>query len=55
MVVPPQVRGALFAREVDGADVLARLSVPVLVTHGREDEIVLPSMADCTLQDCPAA
>jgi pimeloyl-ACP methyl ester carboxylesterase len=29
--------------------------VPVLVTHGREDEIVLPSMADCTVQDCPAA
>ena len=55
MVVPPQVRGALLAREVDGADVLARLSVPVLVTHGRADEIVLPSMADRILQDCPAA
>lgn len=55
MVVPPQVRGALFAREVDGADVLARLSVPVLVTQGRADEIILPSMADRILQNCPAA
>jgi len=55
MVVPPQVRGALLAREADGTDVLARLSVPVLVTHGRADEIVLPSMVDRILQDCPAA
>jgi pimeloyl-ACP methyl ester carboxylesterase len=55
MVVPPQVRGALLAREVDGADVLGRLSVPVLVTHGREDAIILPSMADHTLQRCQTA
>jgi pimeloyl-ACP methyl ester carboxylesterase len=26
--------------------------VPVLVTHGREDAIVLPSMADHTLEHC---
>ena len=46
MVVPPEVRGALIAREIDADDVLARLSVPVLVTHGRDDAIVLPSMAE---------
>jgi pimeloyl-ACP methyl ester carboxylesterase len=55
MVVPPQVRGALFAREIDADDVLSHLSVPVLVTHGRADAIVLPSMAEHVLDVCPAA
>jgi len=55
MAVPPQVRGALIARQVDSDDVLARLSVPVLVTHGREDAIILPSMADHTLERCKTA
>ena len=50
MVVPPQVRGALIAREIDAEDVLARISVPMLVTHGREDAIVLPSMAEQVLE-----
>jgi non-heme chloroperoxidase len=55
MVVPAAVRGALFAREIDADDVLARLSVPVLVTHGRADAIVLPSMAEHVLGVCPTA
>lgn len=55
MAVPPQVRGALITRQIDNDDVLARLSVPVLVTHGREDAIVLPSMADHTLEHCKTA
>jgi non-heme chloroperoxidase len=55
MVVPPAVRGALLAREIDGGDALARVSVPVLVTHGGEDAIVLPSMAEHTLAVCPSA
>jgi len=55
MVVPSAVRGALLARELDGSDVLARAAVPVLVTHGRQDAIVLPSMAKHTLSICPAA
>lgn len=55
MVVPPEVRGALFAREIDGDDVLSHLSVPVLVTHGRADAIVLPSMAEHVLGVCPTA
>lgn len=55
MVVPPEVRGALISREIDGDDVLARLSVPVLVTHGRSDTIVLPSMADRVLDVCGTA
>ncbi len=55
MIVAPGIRGALLAREIDNADVLARVSVPVLVTHGRQDEIILPSMADYTLGHCTTA
>jgi pimeloyl-ACP methyl ester carboxylesterase len=55
MVVPAQVRQALFARAIDADDVLSRLSVPVLVTHGRADAIVLPSMAEHVLRVCRTA
>jgi pimeloyl-ACP methyl ester carboxylesterase len=55
MVVSPEVRAALLAREIDGDDVLSHLSVPVLVTHGRADAIVLPSMAEHVLEVCPTA
>ena len=55
MAVPPEVRGALLAREIDAAPILERLSVPVLVTHGREDGIVLPSMAAYILEHCTTA
>jgi non-heme chloroperoxidase len=55
MVVPPGVRGALIAREIDGCDVLSSVSVPVLVSHGRADAIVLPSMAEHTLDVCGPA
>lgn len=55
MVVPPEVRGALISREIDADDVLSRLSVPVLVTHGRRDAIILPSMAEHVLDVCGTA
>lgn len=55
MVVPPEVKGALISRQIDGDDVLAGLSVPVLVTHGRSDSIVLPSMAEHVLDVCKSA
>ena len=55
MAVPPEVRGALIAREIDDEDVLSRFSVPLLVTHGREDAIVLPSMAEHILERCGTA
>jgi non-heme chloroperoxidase len=53
--VPPQVLGALISRRIDSDDVLSALHVPVLVTHGRRDEIVMPSMSDHILQTCPSA
>ncbi len=55
MVVPPEVRGALISREIDADDVLSSLSVPVLVTHGRRDAIILPSMAEHVLDVCGTA
>ena len=55
MVVPPEVRAALGARNLDNDDVLASLSVPVLVTHGLEDVIVLPAMGEHILEACPTA
>jgi non-heme chloroperoxidase len=55
MVVPPAVRGALLAREIDADDVLTEISVPVLVTHGRADRIVQPSMAEHVLDVCWSA
>ena len=55
MAVAPQVRASLAAREIDGDDVLRTLEVPVLVTHGRADTVVLPAMAEHILATCPAA
>lgn len=52
MVVPPEVRAGLFAREVDGRAAIAGLSVPVLITHGTADAIVLPSMVEDVVKSC---
>jgi non-heme chloroperoxidase len=54
-IVPPQVRAHLAARQIDGDDVLRTLMVPLLVTHGRLDCVVLPAMADHVLATCPTA
>ena len=55
MVVPPQVRRSLITRSIDSDDVLSNLTVPVLVTHGTEDAVVLPSMGQHVLDVCPTA
>lgn len=41
--VPPAVRRALFRRRVEHTCLLAALDLPVLVTHGAEDRVVLPA------------
>ena len=53
--VPPQVLGALISRQIDSDQVLAGLTVPVLVSQGRRDQIILPTMAKHILQLCPTA
>jgi pimeloyl-ACP methyl ester carboxylesterase len=55
MVVAPQVRASLGAREIDDDAVLRALEVPLLVTQGRSDTVVLPAMAEHVLATCPTA
>jgi pimeloyl-ACP methyl ester carboxylesterase len=55
MAVPARIRAHLGAREIDGDDVLRALAVPLLVSHGRADTIVLPAMPEHVLATCPSA
>jgi non-heme chloroperoxidase len=55
MVVPARIRANLASREIDGDDVLRTLGVPLLVSHGRADTVVLPAMAEHVLATCPTA
>ncbi len=55
MVVNPKVRAAMAQRELDFASLLEGITLPVLVTHGRSDTVVLPAMADYILKHCKTA
>jgi non-heme chloroperoxidase len=55
VVVPASIRANLAARELDYDDVLGSLEVPLLVTQGRADSVVLPAMAEHILATCPTA
>jgi non-heme chloroperoxidase len=55
IVVPARIRANLAAREIDDDDVLRALQLPVLVTHGRADSVVLAAMAEHVLATCPVA
>jgi non-heme chloroperoxidase len=55
VVVPAAIRAALAARDLDYDDVLRTLEVPLLVTQGRADSVVLPAMAEHVLATCPTA
>jgi non-heme chloroperoxidase len=44
--VPPHVRQAMLSRALSHDDLLERLTIPVLITHGLDDEIVLPAIAE---------
>jgi non-heme chloroperoxidase len=55
IVVPARIRANLAAREIDLDDVLRTLEMPLLVSHGRADEIVLPAMAEHILATLPTA
>ena len=49
------MRAHLAAREIDCDDVLRALELPLLVTQGRADTVVLPAMAEHILATCPTA
>lgn len=55
IVVPARVRAAMVQREVRFDDVLNDLAVPVLVTHGDRDTVILPATAEHVLATCPMA
>ena len=55
VVVPAAIRASLAAREIDDDEVLRALEVPMLVTQGRADSVVLPAMAEHVLATCPTA
>ena len=54
-VVPAAIRAHLAARQLDYDDVLGALEVPLLVTQGQADTVVLPAMAEHVLATCPTA
>jgi pimeloyl-ACP methyl ester carboxylesterase len=55
MMVPPEVRLAMFSRVLDNDDVLARIRVPTLAIHGTGDRIVRVSASRHTVRTVPKA
>lgn len=55
MMVPPEVRAAMFNRVLDNDDVLAGIRVPTLAIHGTGDRIVRVSAARHTVNTVPDA
>jgi non-heme chloroperoxidase len=44
--VPPFVRQGLFSRAFDNDDLLPKLRIPVLITHGANDAVVKPAVIE---------
>jgi non-heme chloroperoxidase len=55
VMVSPEVRLNLGSRDLDNTDILEQLTVPVLVSHGRADNVVLPAAAEYVLEHCKTA
>jgi non-heme chloroperoxidase len=55
MLVPPEVRSGVGARERYSHAVLEVLRIPILVSWGREDIVVRPRLAEYILETCPTA
>lgn len=55
MLVPTPVRQALMQRSDNPGDLLPTLKVPVLVTHGERDAIVMATMGKWTASAVPGA
>ena len=53
--VSPVIRSNLAARDLDNKDILQKTDIPVLVTHGRRDKVVLPASGEYFLTHCPTA
>jgi non-heme chloroperoxidase len=55
MVVPPKVRAGLSGRPLDATEVMSKLTLPVLVTHGAEDRNAKVGVAKYTASVIPGA
>lgn len=55
MVVPPQVRKLVLGRSLNADDVLAKIDVPVLLTYGAKDQLILPAMGEYGAKHIPDA
>ncbi|MGH7570822.1 MAG: alpha/beta fold hydrolase [Gemmatimonadota bacterium] len=55
MMIPPEVRLALFSRQLDNDDVLASIGVPTLVVHGGGDRVVMLSSGEHIAGTVPGA
>jgi pimeloyl-ACP methyl ester carboxylesterase len=55
MMVPPKVRAALTGRPLDASEVMSKLKIPVLVTHGREDRNAKIGAGEYTASVIPGA
>jgi pimeloyl-ACP methyl ester carboxylesterase len=55
MMVPPKVRAGLGGRPLDATEVMSKLKLPVLVTHGAEDGNAKVGVAKYTASVIPGA
>jgi non-heme chloroperoxidase len=55
MMVPPKVRAGLSGRPLDATEIMAKLSIPVLVSHGAEDKNAKVETAKYTASVIPGA
>ncbi len=55
MLVPPGIRGAHLGRPASDGSILVKLDVPVLVTQGSEDKLVLRGLGELTATTVPGA
>ncbi len=55
MMAPPKVRAAMGGRQLDVDAVMAALRLPVLVTHGAQDRLILLTAAKHTAAAIPGA
>ncbi|HUQ35788.1 MAG TPA: alpha/beta hydrolase [Aestuariivirga sp.] len=55
MLVPPSIRRAHLCRPASDGGILAKLDVPVLVTQGSEDKLVLKGLGELTAAVVPGA
>jgi len=55
MMVPPKVRAGLGGRPLDASELMSKLKIPVLVTHGREDRNAKVGAGEYTASVIPGA